>query len=228
VGTRIIHLSDIHATGKWYSAYDVLLDAIADSRPDLICITGDFVDDRFNHIPALPTIHRLAAGLSAPLGVFGILGNHDREHFEPRLIGTNITLLNGQRRIVERNGSPIELIGLPGAERIHLTPRWLADIRRHPHTPGIPRIVLSHYPDHLRLIHRLTPDILLAGHTHGGQICLPGGFPLLKHDKLPRRFARGIHHLQNTWLIANRGFGFTGINLRLFCPSEVVEIELVG
>jgi predicted MPP superfamily phosphohydrolase len=91
----------------------------------------------------------------------------------------------------------------------------------------MPRIALAHYPDHLRLMRPLRPDVLLAGHTHGGQICLPGGIPIIRHDTLPRRQARGVHFIDGTWLVNHRGFGYTSLALRVFCPSEVIEIELV-
>jgi hypothetical protein len=73
----------------------------------------------------------------------------------------------------------------------------------------------------------LTPDLFLAGHTHGGQICLPGRIPIIRHDSLARRFWLGIHRVHGTWLVVNRGIGFsTALQLRLFCPAEVVEIRL--
>jgi predicted MPP superfamily phosphohydrolase len=227
VGTRIIHLSDVHVRIKWLSAYDVLIDAIQDAKPDLLLVTGDFVDDKVDHTPALPTIQKLVAGLNARLGVYGILGNHDQAHFEPRLVGTNVTVLNGTRKVVERDGHPIELIGMPGVYREDLTSDWLDSMHLHDRSPGVPRIVLSHYPDHLSVMRPLKPDVVLAGHTHGGQICLPGGFPIISNDTLPRKYCKGIHDFDGTWLVANRGFGTTGIHIRMFCPSEVIEIELV-
>ena len=89
------------------------------------------------------------------------------------------------------------------------------------------RIVLSHFPDHLpRVQYALQPDLFLAGHTHGGQVCLPGGWPILRHDTMPRRLCSGIHWVERTWLVANRGFGFSGMQLRLFCPAEVLDLRL--
>lgn len=225
VGTRIIHLTDIHATATWYPAYDTMLEAIAAAKADLVVVTGDFVDDKVDHTAALPTIARITSRLTAKLGVYGILGNHDRAHFEPRLIGSNVKLLNGDRTIIPRNGETIELIGMPGAERFDLTKRWLDN--QPPPTTGVPRLILSHFPDHLPYLTPLRPDVILAGHTHGGQICLPGGLVVWHNDKLPRRYNNGIHRVGDTWLVANRGIGYTRIPVRLFCPSEVIEIELV-
>jgi hypothetical protein len=147
--------------------------------------------------------------------------------FAPRLANGNVTLLNGERRVVQRNGRAIELIGMPGCVREHLTPQWLSEMAQHARQPGVPRIVLSHYPDNIRPIRPLAADVMLSGHTHGGQICLPGGVPIIRHDSLPRRYVKGPHLIDGTWLVPNRGLGFTTLHIRLFCPSEVIEIELI-
>jgi hypothetical protein len=74
----------------------------------------------------------------------------------------------------------------------------------------------------------LEPDIYLSGHTHGGQICLPNGVPLLSHDSMPSRFKKGIHRIEHTWFVVSNGFGFTGLPFRVFCPAEVCELTLAG
>ena len=91
----------------------------------------------------------------------------------------------------------------------------------------MPRIVLCHFPDLFPAARHLEPDLYLAGHTHGGQVCLPGGFPLLTHDRVPRRFCKGIHRIDKTWFIVSRGLGFSGPPIRLFCPAEAMELTLV-
>jgi len=69
---------------------------------------------------------------------------------------------------------------------------------------------------------------VLAGHTHGGQICLPGGWPIITHDTLPRRYAQGVHRWKDSWLIVSRGIGFSSIPLRTWCSGQVMEIVLVA
>jgi predicted MPP superfamily phosphohydrolase len=90
------------------------------------------------------------------------------------------------------------------------------------------RIAMSHYPDALRRIGRLEADLFLTGHTHGGQICLPGRIPIIKHDSLPRPYCTGVHRVDDTWLVVNRGIGFTTLPIRVFCPSEVIEIKVLS
>ena len=223
-GLRIAQVTDLHFRKRWLPAFDSLLDRIRAEAPDLILITGDYVDNKRNHLPAVPIVRQFLAGLRAPLGCFGILGNHDRYDLAPRLDGTPLTLLNGARQVLEIEGAELELIGLPGVDRKDITPKVIESFPRR--RAGVARIVMSHFPDQLRKAVALRPDIYLAGHTHGGQICLPGGYPIIRHDSLPRRLCKGVHRAASTWLVVCRGIGFTGLPVRMFCPGEVIEITL--
>ena len=228
-GLRIIHLTDLHVRGRWLAAYDRLLDRVRAANADLLLFTGDFVDNKVNHTPALPAVRRLADGLTARLGCYAVLGNHDRLHFGPRLRETPIQLISGERRTIDVGGATVELIGLPGSVRKEMPADFVGSMPPPPNGDGRTiRIVLSHFPDHLRRTASLRPHLFLAGHTHGGQVCLPGGVPIIKHDALPRRYCRGVHRVfDTTWLVVGRGFGSTTLPIRVFCPPEVIEIELV-
>jgi predicted MPP superfamily phosphohydrolase len=223
-GLRIAHISDLHVRGSWRRGYDELIERVRSEAPDLILITGDYVDYKRRQDPAVPHVRRILEGLSAPLGCFGTLGNHDRHKLASKLEGTGLTLLDGARRLLEVEGAALELIGLPGVDRRELTPQMLESFPRR--ETGVPRIVMCHFPDGLRKAAALHPDIYLAGHTHGGQICLPGGWPPVRHSPLPRTLCKGVHRAANTWLVVGRGMGFTNIQLRLFCPTEVIELIL--
>ena len=223
-GIRIAHLTDLHFKKSWSEVYQQIIDRVRHEAPDLILMTGDFVDNKRNHLPALPHVRRLLEGLRAPLGCFGILGNHDRYALGPRLDNSGITLIDGRQHVIDVDGAELELIGLPGVDRDDVTQQVIQSYplpRR-----GVPRIILSHFPDVLRDAAVLRPDLFLAGHTHGGQICFPGGYPILRHDSLPRRLCTGVHRAASTWLVVSRGLGFTGLPWRVFCPAEVVELTL--
>jgi len=223
-GFRIIHLSDLHCQPHWQTAYDDLLDRLYADEPDLIVITGDIVDYVNHPHRCLPTAHQLLGGLRAPAGVLGILGNHDRTLYPGELNGTPLRLIDGQRLLIPARNKTIELVAAIGPEREDY-PRGFE--KAFPaKTPGVPRIILSHYPDHIRKMKCLKPDVFLTGHTHGGQACLPGCIPILRHDSLPIKYFHGTHRYANTWLVVNRGFGFSTLPFRLFCPSEVIEIVL--
>ena len=223
-GLRILQITDLHLRKFWSDVYDGLIERVRKEAPDLILLTGDFVDSKRRPLPAVPTVRRLVSGLKARLGVFGILGNHDRYHLRPHLDGIGLTLLDKESRRIEVDGAGLELLALPGVDRRHLTQEVLNSYP--PKSLGVPRIVLAHFPDHLRKAAALKPDVYFAGHTHGGQICLPGGFAPVRHDSLPRALCKGVHRAGSTWLVVGRGMGFTGLPFRFFCPAEVVEVTL--
>jgi predicted MPP superfamily phosphohydrolase len=248
-GLRILHISDIHIDRTWMPAWDELHNWIAQSPPDLICITGDWVDKKHDHRPALPLLERFLSGLKARLGIWGILGNHDTDLLPLRAGKMPVRVLYNQVEILEHAGSRLEIIGLHGVHPMDVSETVLTkliDTTTVAATPASPisaqlqtgdardttkkpvRIVLSHYPAHAPSLAEAGVDLVLAGHTHGGQVCLPGGVPILTHDRLPRRFARGAHRIGKTWLITSRGCGFSKYPVRIFCPAEVIEIVLTN
>jgi uncharacterized protein len=223
-GFRILHLSDLHCQPHWQTAYDDLLDRIHGDEPDLILITGDIVDFIRDPDLCLPTTRRFLNGLRAPAGILGILGNHDVTLYPGELNSTPLRLIDGKRLLIPAKKKLLELIATPGPEREDY-PRGFE--KQFPtKTPGIPRIILSHYPDHIRKMKILHPDVFLTGHTHGGQANLPGGVPILRHDSLAIKYFQGIHRYEDTWFVVNRGLGFSTLPIRVFCPAEVIEVRL--
>ena len=220
-----MHLTDLHLGRGWGKAYDLLMGKVRDDPPDLILFTGDFVEDRFDHRVGLPNVLRLFAGLRAKWGTYAILGNHDPDVIKPYLVEVGIRFVTDERVLVPVAGVVVELIGFPGAARADLDGDFVRGLPRR--EAGVPRIILSHYPDLFPAALGLEPDLYLAGHTHGGQICLPNGWPPMTHDRMPRRFCKGIHRIGRTWFSVSNGFGFTGVALRVFCPTEVAEMVLV-
>jgi predicted MPP superfamily phosphohydrolase len=223
-GLRILHLSDLHCQPHWQSAYDDLLDRLKTNEPDLILITGDIVDWIKNPEPCLPTACLLLSQLRAPLGIYAVTGNHDDYIFASDFAQTPVRFIESQRLLLNHRGSQLELLGITGPHRYSFNPEFEKQIPEK--QPGIPRIILSHYPDHIRRLRTKRPDLFLSGHTHGGQICLPGMIPIIRHDSLPMKYFHGVHEFDDSILIVNRGFGFSTHNVRVFCPAEVVEVVL--
>lgn len=223
-GFRIAHLTDFHLRPFWSDVYDDLVATVRREAPDLILLTGDFVNNKRNHDREVPFARRLLSQLAAPHGCFGVLGNHDRYALPDKLAGTGLTLLDARRHLLNARGAHLELLGLPGVHRRDVTPQILGSFP--PPTRNVPRLILSHYPDVLRRALPLNPDLYFAGHTHGGQICLPNGTPIIRHDALPRPLSKGVHRVGRTWLVVSRGLGFTTLPFRIFCPAEVIEVTL--
>jgi predicted MPP superfamily phosphohydrolase len=224
-GVRMVHITDLHLRTRWPRQLDDVIERVQKDPPELILFTGDFVDDKRDHGPAMPLVKKLIGGLRAKAGMFAILGNHDGDLLAPKLHGLGVRVIVHQRVDAIVNSAPVELIGLPGPDRGDLDERFLHAIP--PKQPGVPRIILCHFPDLIRAARPLQADLYLAGHTHGGQICLPNERAIFTHDSLPRHLCKGAHDVDGTCLIVGRGFGFTSIPVRAFCPAEVVEVRLV-
>jgi predicted MPP superfamily phosphohydrolase len=223
-GLRILHLSDFHARKKWDPAYDQLIQAVTQNPPDMILFTGDFVDNKANHRPGLPTAKKIITSLPSRLGTVAILGNHDRSLAAGHTHELNVNLIDHRRIFVPVGSANLELIGLGGLDRLDLDLEFIHTIEEK--SPENVRIILSHFPDNIRRCQSLRPDLYLCGHTHGGQACFPNRRPILRHDSLPHRLCTGIHRAYGTWMVSNRGFGFSSFQFRIFCPAEVIEIRL--
>jgi predicted MPP superfamily phosphohydrolase len=225
-GFRILHLSDFHMRPSWLAVYDQIIDRVALNPPDLVVITGDFVENKVDPRPSFPFIERFLTQLQSLFGIAAVLGNHDGHLLGPHLARWNVRFVDNQLIGVRVGAAVVELIGLEGVVRQDLNVDRLAKFPDKP--AGALRIALSHYPDAVLRTGDVKPDLFLAGHTHGGQVCLPGGIPIITHDSLPRRYGSGIHRFGDTWLVVNRGLGFAGIPLRLFCPAEIIEIKVLS
>jgi predicted MPP superfamily phosphohydrolase len=190
-GFSILHISDMHADMS-RGAMSRLVELVGDMRYDICVLTGDFRGKTFGPFDAaLEGVARVRAHLTGPL--FGVLGNHDTIRMVPALEQMGIrVLLNESDAIVRGN----ERIYLAGIDDAHF---YRAD-NIEKATAGIPAgafsILLSHTPEVYRQAAHAGFRLLLSGHTHGGQICLPGSIPITLDSALPRRFGSGAwqHH----------------------------------
>ncbi|NDJ17553.1 metallophosphoesterase [Myxacorys almedinensis] len=248
-GTTIVQLSDLHYDGQRLSD-DLLMqaiDAANDAEPDLVVITGDFVTD--DPTPISDLVLRLKL-LQPSAGVYAILGNHDLYCRGSRAaIVDALTTIDAHvlwNQVAYPLGEGLALVGLADL--------WSAEYRQvaalMDQLPNIPRLVLAHNPDCAAWLQPWRVDLQLSGHTHGGQIILPGlgnvsvrcaqayrylprrvkrRFPFLRacHRVMTHwEWVKGFHQVGNNRLYVNRGLGtyFPG---RLFCPPEVTIIRLV-
>jgi uncharacterized protein len=225
-GVRIVHIGDLHLRPRWPKALENVIERLNADVPDVLICTGDFVDNRSDHRPALPVLRKFLSSVHSKFGTFGTTGNHDGDLVRPHLSALGVHVVLHERVEALVHGEPIELIGFPGMERSDLNETFVRSLP--PKRAGVPRIIVSHYPDLIRaaVAANLNPDLFLAGHTHGGQVCLPNEAPIIRHDSLPVRFCKGAHDYQGTCLIVTRGMGFTTLPIRVFCPAEVIEIIL--
>jgi hypothetical protein len=232
-GLRIVHVSDLHIGEHLGTAeLERHVDRINALAPDLICLTGDLVDHADTCTVAFPTLARLRARF----GVVVTLGNHDfhagAEAVTRHLRNlTPFMVLRNAREVLEVEGGKLHLIGVDDLGR-----DWARGVTEHPALPplarGVPRdepmVVLSHRPECFEQAVELGAALMLSGHTHGGQLALPGrgGRRRPNLARFISRFDRGLYVNAGSTLYVNRGLGFTGQKIRLFTPREIALIVL--
>ncbi|MHB9133394.1 MAG: metallophosphoesterase [Armatimonadota bacterium] len=220
-GFRLLHLTDLHLWRHSPRAGE-LLAIVEQLQPDLVCLTGDYSYTALSLDDADTFLQRLAEKTKA-VGVFGnadYRDGHSKEvherwgHYLPFLTNTALCL--------EKGGNALWIAGVddPHLGRDSL-PTALSQV-----PPEVPVILLAHSPEIIR--QPLDPRIrlILSGHTHGGQWCLPGGKAIYLNAKVPRAYASGRHDLDGVTLYVSRGIGSTRIPLRYACLPEITQFTL--
>jgi predicted MPP superfamily phosphohydrolase len=223
---RIAHLTDLHMSGRMTRPfYEYVVDQTNRSGADIIAITGDIVDSD----ECLAWIPEVLGRLRAPGGVFYVLGNHDKRVDQTRLRAalskTDWTHIGGSTRRL-RLGEIDLIIG--GNERPWFGPP--CDFSEYPehNAVGLPlRIALSHSPDQFGWACTNEVDLLLAGHVHGGQICLPFLGPFTAPSMHGVRYAAGTFCADKTVLHVSRGTASL-TPLRWNCPPEIAILSLAS
>ena len=216
-GLRIGFLSDLHRSGT--VSHEMVMTAVSAlmaASPDLIILGGDYVtnqDRRFVQ-PAADAL----SGLSAPLGVFAVLGNHDDERDSTNaLTAKGFAMLRDARTQLSIRGETVDLAGLR-----YWTHR-MDDITRVLRGASANVILIAHTPKRLLEAAALSVPLVLSGHTHGGQIVLPGvgavaarEFPVIE----------GSARRENTTIFVTRGVGTVYVPVRINCPPEVAILTV--
>ncbi|MGQ9533233.1 MAG: metallophosphoesterase [Desulfotomaculales bacterium] len=226
-GLTVAHISDLHyGFGRFRREEDVaeVTALVSALGPELIVFTGDLVDrwagPERGKVPPLQ-------GLAAPLGAYAVPGNHDRhlgrQGLARLLAASGVELLVNRSMRLERNGRPFWLVGLddPLTGNPDLT-RAMAGV-----PPGDLKILLVHAPDFAPRAVHAGIQLQLSGHSHGGQIRLPG-IGALYCPPLGRAYPLGLRVVpgSHTLVYTSRGLGTTGVPFRLFCPPEVALLTL--
>jgi predicted MPP superfamily phosphohydrolase len=216
-GLRVGLLTDIHH-GPFVTQEDVARAAamLAAQRPDLVILGGDYVNWQDRDYVG-PCVEALEA-LRPPHGVFAVLGNHDDERathaaFERR----GVAVLADERTSRTIKGETLELAGL------RYWTRRVKDIIAVVGQATGPVLLVAHDPRRLTEASKLNVPAMLAGHTHGGQVVLPG-IGAIAARKFP--VVSGLGRLENTSIFVSRGVGTIVIPYRLNCPPEVAVVTL--
>jgi len=218
-GLRIAHLTDLHLTGKiGRRFYEEVIRLTNELKPDLVVLTGDIAEKE----KCLPWIEPLFSPLQAKHGMYYILGNHDfllprPQQLRNELHRAGMFDLAGTWTRLEINGAPLLLAGneLP----------WHGPAPQAPPLDEAFRILLAHTPDLFHWAQREQFDLMLAGHNHGGQICLPFLGALVSPSNYGVRYAAGMFRQGPTLLHVGRGIAGEHL-LRWNCPPELTLLVL--
>lgn len=227
---RIAVVSDLHVGSPYQSVVHLreVVDRINATRPDLVCILGDFVTKGViggTPVPPEPIARELGR-LVAPAGIAGVLGNHDRSFDGPRVLraltGAGIRMLEDTAVRVVTPSGPIWIAGVSDLwSGAHDIPRALRPIP----AGGEPIILITHNPD-------IFPDVpsrvglTLAGHTHGGQVRLPLIGAPIQPSRYGQRYARGSIVESGRHLFVSTGIGTSGIGVRFGVPPTIFVLTV--
>jgi predicted MPP superfamily phosphohydrolase len=221
-GFKILHLSDLHIDAI-EGLEEIILKKIQSLSFDLCVITGDFrMDTTGSFRQIIPPMQRLLSSLHPPYGILAVLGNHDTYRLVNELEPFGVRFLVNETVRLEKNGQHIRITGIDDTYYFYTDRAQEAFEQEHPDFA----IALAHTGEMSDIAADNSYRLYLCGHTHGGQICLPGGIPVITHQKRARNRIRGIWQQNGMTGYTSPGAGVSGIPIRLNCPPEVTLFEL--
>jgi predicted MPP superfamily phosphohydrolase len=222
-GFRILLLTDLHFEGL-NELTAVVAEKVKGLEADLCLIGGDIRMEVYGAIaPSLRRLRRLLGTIRSPHGIYGVLGNHDCIEMVPDFEEAGMMMLVNDSQAIERDGEKIWIIGIddPHYYRVHDLDMAFRSVSAE----GF-KIFLAHSPEAYSEAASFHPQLYLCGHTHGGQICLPGKGPLYTNSRAPRFTAVGRWEHQSMQGYTSRGVGASGVPLRYNCSGEITLITL--
>jgi predicted MPP superfamily phosphohydrolase len=220
-GFRVVQISDLHCDRKPRNE-EKALHIVNALKPDIVVATGDYL----NHASALPRLREMLSRLDAPLGKFAVTGNFETHRWSALdvLDGTGFHWLDQETVVVSKGADYIGIFGMD----------FLRSDRSGESMPSLPGerfdIFLFHTPDLIEDINSLGIDLYLCGHTHGGQVALPGYGALITLSKFGKKYESGLYRVGETTLYVNRGLGLEpspGPPVRFLARPEVAVFDIL-
>ena len=224
-GFTILHISDPHIEAIPEIAA-LAAARIAPLSVDVAVFTGDYQSDGggFVSIPerCADQLRPLVSAITARDGIFGVLGNHDSRHMVEPLEALGVRMLLNERVTLTRGTDQLHIVGL---DDLHVFYTEAAELMLHEQLSGF-RLLLAHTPELAGAAADAGFGLYLAGHTHGGQICLPNGHLLMTGLDVHAALASGYWQLGGMHGYTNRGLGIASVPFRINCPAEIALIRL--
>jgi uncharacterized protein len=215
-GYTILHISDLHVEMNEVAMQN-LIQLVGGLQYDLCVLTGDYRGKTFGPFEvAIEGVAKVRAHLKQP--IYGVLGNHDTIQMVPAMEAMGIRMLINECEVIARGDQRIFLAGIDDAHFFRVDNIEKAALQ-------IPNdeisILLSHTPEIYRQAAHANFNLMLSGHTHGGQLCLPGSIPIKLEAVLPRRMGAGAWQYHNMSGYTSVGAGSSVVPVRLNCPPEI-------
>lgn len=224
---RLLHLSDLHFE-YWSIREEMLNRRIAEINPDLIIVSGDFVNLSYTDTDrAWYEVREVIQSWQAPYGSYAVSGTPLVEPFErvaAALNGSPVTLLHDETKTISINGVSLDIVGVRCAHHNEDDVSRLSQTLQASDLSHL-RVLAFHAPDIAPQASEMGIDLYLCGHTHGGQIRLPFYGAILTSSSLGKRFEMGRYTVDDMTLYVSRGIGMEGAatpRARLLCPPEII------
>ena len=215
-GYTILHISDLHVDMS-EAAMQHVCKVVDGMQYDLCVLTGDYRAKTFGPFDAaLEGVAKVRAQLRPP--IYGVLGNHDTIQMVPAMEAMGIRVLLNECEAIARGDERLYLAGVDDAHfyRVDNIEKAALQIPN-----GAFSVLLSHTPEIYRQAAHANFDLMLSGHTHGGQLCLPGSIPIKLEAVLPRRMGAGLWQHHKMLGYTSVGAGSSVVPVRLNCPPEI-------
>ena len=219
-GMSIVQLSDIHHCE--YVPREFIRKCVWKVNtlsPDIIVLTGDFV---YGSNAFIPSVAEELSELKSKEGVYAVLGNHDNKELTFDILSKKgIHVLINEHIPLYRKKDYLFIAGVDDL--------WRGNMDLDATLKGMddkPKILLSHNPDAIEMIKHTGIDFVMAGHTHGGQVCLPLYGPPVVYSKFGARYAAGLFHEEKTIMYVNKGIGVSIFPVRFFARPEITLFTL--
>jgi predicted MPP superfamily phosphohydrolase len=221
-GFTLLHLSDLHLDGN-EGLEDRILGLLNGRELDLCVLTGDYRTELHGPIRAtMQALRRIVSGIRSRHGFLGVLGNHDDCDMVAPMEEMGIRMLINESVAIQKQGQRLQFIG---TDDVHY---YYTDQALHALEAARDAfsIALVHSPELYDAAARMGVALYLCGHTHGGQVCLPGGLPILTHLNRGRAFFRGLWSHRGMRGVTNVGAGTSGIPVRFNTRGEILILTL--
>lgn len=222
-GKKIVFISDVHM-GSWpffdQKRTENMVNQVNKLHPDIILLGGDYVSDETPYInPCFAELSRL----KAPLGVYSVLGNNDpRNESLEAIKNANITYIGNNGFWIEDQEAEIRIGGVGDMQ----TDTQNQDAAIGNASKNDFMILVSHSPDFFPLADKSKVDLMLSGHTHGGQITFFGIWAPDTHSQYGNKYRTGVIHENNSTLVVSNGIGTIMLPMRFFAPPQIVVLNL--